>query len=191
MLKKQKNIYTVEEYLELEEKSESKNQFYKGEIFGMSGGSFNHNIISGNFFVELKTAFRGKKCNVFNSDMKVQVKANGLFTYPDLSAVCGEIEFTSQKKNAITNPTLIVEVLSKSTSDYDRGSKFTLYREVPELENYILIDQFSAHIEYFYKNENGFWVLEEFRKLSDTLKIHSLNLEIPLSEIYEEVVWED
>ncbi|KAA3599328.1 MAG: Uma2 family endonuclease [Calditrichaeota bacterium] len=187
----EKKYYTLEEYFELESKSDEKHEFYKGEIFAMSGGSFNHNLIASNILGEFRNLLKGKPCIVLGSDLKVQVKENGLYTYPDVSVICGEPEFVEERNDTVKNPLLIVEVLSESTADYDKGGKFTLYRDIDSLRHYILVEQKEARVEYFYKNEKEHWELVEFRNVSETLKIENLNIEIPLDEIYQKITFEE
>ncbi len=182
-----KKIWTLEEYFELEKNSDEKHEFYKGEIFAMSGGSYNHGLIASNFLRLLSNSLIDKPCDVIGSDLRVQVAKSGLCTYPDLSVICGEPEFAEGRNDIITNPMLIVEVLSPSTTNYDRGGKFQLYRTLNSLEHYILISQDRVLIEYFYKNEKEHWELEEFQEIEQSFKIYGLELEIQLSEIYNKV----
>ncbi len=123
----EKKYYTLEEYFELETKSDEKHEFYKGEIFAMSGGSFNHNLIASNILIALGKQLSSKPCFPLGSDLKVQVKENGLYTYPDVSVICDEPEFVEGRNDTVKNPLLIVEVLSESTADSDKGGKFTLF----------------------------------------------------------------
>ncbi|MCP4351390.1 MAG: Uma2 family endonuclease [Desulfobacterales bacterium] len=184
-----KQYISPEEYFEMEEAAEYKNEYYHGEIFAMSGASHNHNIIAGNTYVSLHISLRDSDCVVYASDMKIQVDEAMHYTYPDISIVCGDIEFADNRDDIVANPVVIVEVLSESTMDYDRGSKFVSYKNIKSLEDYILIDQYNCNIEYFYKNEAGKWNLEEYKNLNDVLKIKSLNIELPLNTIYDRVRW--
>ena len=183
-------FYTPEEYLTLEEKADYKSEYYDGEIFAMAGASTNHNRIAGNVFAALHTAFKGKPCEVFSSDVRLLVKPNGLHTYPDVMVVCGQVEFAEERNDIITNPIVIVEVLSASTRDYDRGGKFTLYRDLATLQDYVLVDQAEAHVEHFHKLDDGTWLLREYRGLEGSLRLHALEFEMPMRDIYEKVDWE-
>lgn len=179
--------YSPEEYLASEVEAEYKSEYFQGEIFAMAGGSVNHNRIAVNISTEFKMALRGKSCDVFSSDVRVLVQRNGLYTYPDAMLVCGKLEFAEGRDDTITNPKLIVEVLSKSTKNYDRGSKFTLYRGLPSLEHYILIDQDEVRVEYYHKQATGQWVLTELDNLEATLTLESLDLTISVRDIYDNV----
>jgi Uma2 family endonuclease len=123
-----KKLFTIEEYLEMEEAATEKSEYYKGEIFAMSRAKFNHNIIAGNVHAKLHLKLEGKSCQPFNSDMRVHIEKNSLFTYPDVSVVCGEKKSLHNDNFNLLNPTIIIEVLSPSTKSYDRGDKFKLYR---------------------------------------------------------------
>lgn len=190
-MKPQKTYYTPEEYLALEEEAEYRSEYYQGEIFAMSGGSANHNRIAGNVYTAMISAFGGGPCEAFITDMRLLVKKNGLCTYPDVMAVCGGLEFAEGRDDTLTNPAVIVEVLSKSTEGYDRGAKFELYRALDSLQDYVLIDQHKIHVENFHKLEDGRWILQEFNRIEDTLTIESIDFEIPLQQIYQRVAWEE
>ncbi|MFN8458666.1 MAG: Uma2 family endonuclease [Anaerolineae bacterium] len=189
MFKRQVAFYTPEEYLALEEKAEYKSEYYNGEIFAMAGGSYNHNIIASNINALLNQFFEAKPCFVFGSDMRLLVKPNGLYTYPDVMVICGQVQFAEGRTDTVTNPLIIVEVLSKSTRDYGRGFKFELYRTMETLQDYILVDQTRIHIEYFHKLEEGRWVLIETNTPDTILTIQALNLELPINRIYHKVDW--
>ncbi|MEW5958107.1 MAG: Uma2 family endonuclease [Chloroflexota bacterium] len=190
MLAKQSKYYTPEEYLALEEAADYKSEYYQGEIFAMSGGSANHNRIAGNLYLALREALEARSCEVFITDMRLLVKKKGLYTYPNVMVVCSQLEFVQGRSDTLSNPVVIVEVLSESTQAYDRGAKFELYRAIETLQDYALIDQGRAHVEYFHKLEDGRWLLTEFNELEAVLKLESLGVEIPLSRIYQRVEWE-
>lgn len=180
-----KKLFTIAEYLELESNAEEKNEYYKGEIFAMSGALLPHSIIAGNTFSYLHQKLKGKNCRPFNSDMRVHVEKNTLFTYPDVSVVCGEVKTLNDDDFNLLNPVIIIEVLSKSTKSYDRGDKFKLYRDLQTLREYILIDSLSISVEAFRLNEKEHWELEEYKILDDNLDIPVLQLSIPLTELYD------
>lgn len=182
-----KKKYTPEEYLALEVKAAHKSEFYDGEIFAMAGGSESHTLISGNIHAELRGRLRQRPCRAYNSEMKILVKANGLYTYPDASVVCGKPDFPEGRTDMITNPVLIVEVLSDSTEEYDRSGKFRLYRTLGSLREYLLIEQNAASLQYYRKLEDGKWLIEEVAGMDAVLKLAHLEVEIPLSEIYDRV----
>ncbi|MCC6287057.1 MAG: Uma2 family endonuclease [Chitinophagaceae bacterium] len=179
--------FTIEEYLAMEEAAVEKHEYYKGDIFAMSGSKVAHNEISGNFFAALHNRLRGKKCKPYNSNQRVHIEANSLFTYPDISVVCDEVLTRNNDNWNILNPVVIIEVLSPSTKNYDRGEKFMLYRDIPTLREYILVDSKSIHIEVFRLNTTLRWELEEYKSLEDLLHIKAINETIPVAEIYDEV----
>jgi len=181
---------TPDEYLKLEETSEIKHEYYDGEIFALSGGSSNHSRIAINVQSALNIAFRKKNCSVFNSDLRVLIESNGLYTYPDVSALCGEIKFAEGRNDTIINPALIIEVLSDSTKDYDRGQKFELYRALPSLKEYVLIHQDQIYIEQYVKQSSGQWLLTDIKKEQEKLVLESVEEILSIEEIYEKVQWE-
>ncbi len=184
-----KIFISSQEYFEMEEVAEYKSEYYQGEIFAMSGASFNHNVIAGNTFAALHSSLSDYDCIVFSSDMKIQVDKESHYTYPDISIVCGDVEFAENRNDVIANPLVIFEILSDSTKDYDRGSKFTAYRNIASLKDYILVDQHSYHVEYFHKNEADQWSLSEFKNVNDMFKISSTDVELSLKTVYHRVIW--
>lgn len=177
--------YTIEEYLEMEQASQEKHEYYQGEIFAMSGPKVPHGIISGNTFGVLFNGLKGKSCRPFNSEQRIHIEKNTLFTYPDIFVVCGEIETRNNDDWNILNPTVIVEILSPSTRDYDRGQKFKLYRDIPSLKEYILIDSEFINVEVFFLNNEGHWELREYRSIEDSFVLESVQVQLDLKEIYE------
>ncbi len=169
----------------MDESAVEKSEYYQGEIFAMSGALLPHNVIAVNTLVSLHLKLKGKGCRPFNSDMRVHIEENTLFTYPDISIVCGKPQTLNNDNFNLLNPTVIVEVLSKSTKSYDRGDKFNLYRDIPTLKEYILIDSEAIGIESWGINRNGRWELKEYKSMEEILLINALNLSIPLAEIYE------
>jgi phenylacetic acid degradation protein len=182
-----KEKLTMEEYLELEEKSETKHEYYRGEIFAMSGAKLSHNEIAMNMSISLGGRLRGSGCRAYNSDMRVYVESGELFTYPDLSIVCGEPVTKNGDDWNLMNPVTIVEVLSRYTQDYDRGRKFELYKKLASLKEYILVDSRSVSVEQFCKDGEGNWVLKKYDKLTDRLMVEMVKVELLLDEIYENV----
>jgi Uma2 family endonuclease len=183
-----KRYYTEEEYFALEEASEIKHEFYRGEIFAMSGGSVNHNRIARNVLTTLDTGLQGRRCEAFGGDLRVLVETYGLYTYPDVMVVCGGIEVAEKRNDTITNPQVIIEVLSPSTQAYDQGEKFTFYRTIPTLQEYVMIHQEKPHVEHFRRQENG-WLLTDLTALDETLALQSISVEIPFHRIYARVDW--
>ncbi len=182
-----KEKMSIEAYLDMENAADEKHEYYKGEIFARPGAKVPHNIIIRNFFGVLGQQLKGKKCKPFNSDQRIHIPSNTLFTYPDISIICGEIITLNNDDYNVLNPTVIIEVLSKSTKNYDRGEKFKLYRDITTLKEYILVDSESIHIEIFRLNKNTHWELEEYNSLTDTVIIKAIDETVFLSEIYEGV----
>lgn len=183
----EKKYYSPEEYLALEETAEYKSEYYRGEIFAMSGGSVNHNLIIGNVHASLYPKMRDSKCFAFMNDVRLWIDEKDLFTYPDIMIVCGKIEFYPGRDDTITNPLMIFEVLCESTKNYDRGEKFVFYRAIPSFQEYVLIDQSTMHVEHFYIGEQGNWVLTEYDNPDDILKLTKIDFQIPRREIYQRV----
>lgn len=185
-----KKKLTIEEYLAFEETSIKKHEYYKGEVFAMSGAKISHNIISGNLYFRLREKLNGKSCSPFNSDQRIHIPLNSLFTYPDISIICGEPETLNNDHLNLLNPTVIIEVLSSSTKDYDRGEKFKLYRDILSLREYILVDSQSIHIEVFRINDTNHWELEEYKSANAELIIKAINVVLPVADVYQGVSFE-
>ncbi|MFT3934797.1 MAG: Uma2 family endonuclease [Chitinophagaceae bacterium] len=179
-----KSVFTIEEYLAYEIESGEKHEYYQGEMFVMSGAKVTHNQIVQNANHAFLNHLIGKPCKPFTSDQRIYVEKNTLFTYPDISIFCSKIETRNNDEMNALNPSVIIEVLSASTKSYDRGTKFKLYRDIPSLKEYILIDSESISIESFIINESGNWELKEYKKIDDTILIRAIQLNIPLARIY-------
>jgi Uma2 family endonuclease len=181
-----KKKLTIEEYLEFEKDSIEKHEYYRGEIFAMSGTLVTHNIIASNTFGLLYQKLKGKGgCRPFNSDLRIHIEKNTLFTYPDISVICGEVITLNDDNFNALNPTVIIEILSQSTKNYDRGDKFKLYRDIDSLKEYILIDSLSVGIEAFRLNEHSHWELEEYKTIDEVLQIPTLDVALSIKEIYD------
>jgi Uma2 family endonuclease len=180
-----KQKYTIEEYLEMENAATEKHEYYRGEIFDMSGAKRTHNAICENLFFHLKQKLIGKPCQPHNSDTRIHIEKNTLFTYPDVSVICGEMESLNNDDMNVLNPSIIFEVLSPSTKNYDRGEKFRLYRDIPTLGEYIVVDSESVKIEAWHINAHGNWELKEYDTLSGSLTLYSLQLPLEITDIYE------
>lgn len=180
-----KKKLTTEEYLEFERTSAEKHEYFKGEVFAMSGAGNRHNLVFSNLFIELGLQLKGSSCRPMGSDMRVHIPENTLYTYPDISVFCGDPRKLDSEENVGIGPTVIIEILSPSTENYDRGGKFKLYRDIPALKEYILADTESLRVEAFRLNSIGHWELEEYKAVTDWLKIPVLSVSIPLSLIYE------
>lgn len=190
MIQPSHKFITPEEYLALEENSRDKHEYWHGETFMMAGASINHNQIANNTFKVLDRNLQRRPCRVFTSDVRLRAPNEDVYTYPDLMVVCGKIETDPRQQDTITNPQLIVEIWSDSTVNYDRGKKFKLYRKIPALHEYVMIDQSAPYIEY-YRREGDFWVLETLEGSDAVLKLRALEIELALSEIYAEIDWSE
>lgn len=179
---------TVTEYIEVERETQTKYEYHDGSIFAMSGGTIEHGLISGNIFGEIKFGLRSKggDCTALNSEVKLFIKPLNKYVYPDVMVVCGEIEKSNDEADAVVNPTVIVEVLSKTTESYDRGDKFFIYRQIETLREYILIDQYKPQIEVF-RREADLWNIQRVTGLDQALEISSLGITVSLKNIYENV----
>ncbi len=186
----EKRHYTPEEYLALEESAIDKSEYHDGEIIPMTGGTTNHNSIIINLIANLKFGLRGKDYRLFTSDVRLWIPLTRRYVYPDIMVIQGEPVYQGSNKTIVTNPMVIVEVLSNSTKDYDRGGKFLAYRSIPEFQEYILVDQYSYHIEQFAKNSNGKWELTEYDSEESVLTLESVEFQMPLREIYERINFE-
>ena len=176
------------EYLSAERAASQKYEYYNGEVFAMSGASLKHNVIFRNTYIKLGLKLQGKSCQPFGSDLRIHIPKNTLYTYPDITIICGEPETTDDTTDTISNPTVIIEILSKSKRDYDKGSKFTLYRDIPTLKDYILIDSESVRVEKYSRNVDNSWLLNEYKTEKDSLLIESIQESLSLSDIYFEVM---
>jgi len=180
-----KSKLTAEEYLQFEKESLHKHEYFKGEIFAMAGAGARHNVIFSNLFIGIGSQLKGRPCKPYGSDLRIHIPENTLFTYPDISIICGEIVPSQIDADTAILPTVLIEILSPSTKNYDRGGKFRLYRDIPALKEYILIDTESICIEVFRINSKGHWELEEYRSIENTLTIPTVTVSMPLKEIYE------
>lgn len=181
----QKRFLTEEEYLAFEEASTQKHEFYKGEVFAMAGASDLHNEIFTHLFSALTSQLKGKPCRPYGSDKRLKITENSLYTYPDISIYCNVKGSVDNSTIISKEPTVLIEILSESTKDYDLGGKFKLYRDIPTLKEYLLVDSESIGVEDFKLNSLHHWELEEFKSLDDHLTIYSLGVTIPLREIYD------
>jgi Uma2 family endonuclease len=179
--------YSVEEYLARERSAETKSEFLQGEIVAMSGASRPHNLLVVNLIASIQRQLRGKPCEVYPSDMRVQVPAADFFTYPDLAVVCEEPRLADEFLDTLLNPTLLIEVLSRSTADYDRGRKFEYYRHLDSLREYVLIAQDRVHVEHHTRQPDGSWRLDETDDPEALLDLPSIGCTLPLAEVYEKV----
>jgi Uma2 family endonuclease len=179
-----KRKLTPAEYLAIEKSATSKSEFFNGEMFAMAGASRLHNRVKENLSVRIGSQLLGGPCQSFSSDQRVLVDRTGLYTYPDFLIVCGEVEAAEGDPDTITNPRVIVEVLSPSTERYDRGAKFRNYQQVPSLTEYVLVAQDEAVVERFTRQADGSWALVSFVGLEAVLELRSVAVRVPLADIY-------
>jgi Uma2 family endonuclease len=184
-----KKLYTPEEYFALEETADYKSEYYYGEIIPMTGGSINHNRLVRNFVTALDNAFADSDCEVFPSDLRLQVKAGKHYLYPDIMALCGELKFLAKRNDTILNPSVIVEILSKSTRAADQSTKFDDYKEIQSLQNYVLIDQYRVSLECRIKQADGTWQTQTYNDLTQSLKLPAVNADVLLSRLYHKVIF--
>ncbi|WP_375468220.1 Uma2 family endonuclease [uncultured Nostoc sp.] len=186
----QQRYYTPEEYLELEEAADYKSEYIDGQITPMAGGTANHNRISLNLSAALNFAFRQQDYEVFMGDVRLWISQNHIYTYPDVMILAGEPEFLNNRTDIITNPQVIIEVLSKSTKGYDREDKFQAYRTISTFQEYLLIDQTRIHVEQFSKTGKKQWTLREYDEEDEAIALVTVPFEISLHDLYNKVKFE-
>jgi len=184
----QPNAYiSVEDYLFAERERSEKHEYYAGRIYAMSGASARHNRIAGSAYAALYAQLRHRDCNIYPSDMRVKVLETGLYTYPDITIVCGHEQFDDKKDDTLLNPTVIIEVLSPSTEKYDRGRKFLNYRTILSLREYILISQDGYHVERYMRQSNNTWVFSEATGKEGVLELTTVQCTLALEAVYEKI----
>ncbi len=181
---------TAKEYLALERAAEFKSEFYDGEVFAMAGGSPMHSLIGTNVAGELRTKLRGGPCLPFNSDLRVKPPGLSFYTYPDVSVVCGPLEFDDEQEDTITNPSLLVEVTSPTTEGYDRGAKFRLYSRIPSLKEYLVVSHAEPSLDLFIRQASGEWLVRSASGMESSLELPGLGIPLALAEVYAGVQFE-
>ncbi len=179
-------VLTPAEYLGIERTATYRSEYFRGEMFAMAGGSPTHSRIKTNVLGELRNRLRGNPCAPYDSDLRIKCPT-GLYTYPDASVICSELEYDDEQKDTVLNPTLLIEVLSKSTEAYDRGKKFDHYRTILSLREYVLVSQEEPMIQQFLRNDDDTWTLTAVAHLNQSIRLRSLGIEVPMMEIYERV----
>lgn len=185
-----KQNYTPEEYLELETHAQERHEYMNGEIVPMVGGMPNHNRILLNIGAALHVTLKRQPYDVFVADQRLWIPRKRIYTYPDVMVVQGELQFQEGRNDTITNPLMIVEVLSSSTEAYDRSRKFAAYRTIPTFQEYVLIDQYHWHVEQYYKTAPHQWIFSEYDDAEVLLGLNSVPLEIALADLYDKVEFE-
>ena len=186
-LKTEKCYYTPAEYLELEEKAEYKSEYRDGEIVPMTGGTTNHNKIALNFCRKFPLTINGQNYDIYIGDVRLWIPSYRQYTYPDVMVVKGNPIYEGTGTSTVTNPMLIVEVLSKSTQEHDRTDKFRYYRSIPEFQEYILIDQYSFYGEQYVKQADGKWLFSDYEGEDAILQLVSVQFQISFQQLYKRV----
>lgn len=182
-----KQLLTPEEYLARERRAEFRSEYFHGEMFAMAGASQEHCLIKDNLAGETRNQLKGTKCRVVTSDLRVKIQATGLYTYPDVVIYCDEPRFEDGEFDTLLNPRTLIEVLSDSTEKYDRGRKFAHYRQIPSLQEYILVAQDEVLMERHVRQSDGSWHITYFSDLTGTFEFASIPARVPLAEIYRNV----
>jgi Uma2 family endonuclease len=185
-----KKIYTPEEYLEFEVNSEERHEYINSEIVLMTGGTPNHNQIALNLSGALNFALKRQPYRVFVADQRLWIPQKRIYTYPDVMVVQGELQLQEGRRDTITNPLLIAEVLSASTRSYDKDEKFAAYRTLPNFKEYLLIDQYTMHIEQYFKTEQKRWTFSEYDNADETVTLNSIPFQILIEDLYDKVKFE-
>jgi Uma2 family endonuclease len=175
-------------YLEAERRAEHKSEYLDGRVSALSGASRRHNLIVVNLVRELSQQLRGRPCEVYGSDMRLKVSETGLYTYPDVTVVCGDPRLEDRHADVLLNPTLLVEVLSRTTERHDRGRKAEHYRRIPSLQEYLLVSQTEPHVERYRRHGEREWLLSEVDGLEATVGLDSIGCRLVLAEVYERVL---
>jgi len=182
-----KHIYSVEEYLDIERAGPIKHEYYRGEIFALAGSSEAHNLILTNILMSLGMQLRNRPCKVYPSDMRLKIPKTGLYTYPDVSIVCGTPHFDDAKQDTLLNPIIVIEILSPSTERYDRGKKFQNYRTVMSIQEYVLVSQDEYHIEHYTNQHDGNWLLATYDGRNTTVILKTIDCTLLLDDVYDKV----
>jgi Uma2 family endonuclease len=183
----ERQTHTAEEYLELELTSETRSEYRNGEIISMTGGTPEHNRISGNLYIALSLALRRKPYETFHVDQRLWIPDRTLYTYPDVMVVDKPLQLQTGRTDTVTNPCFIAEVLSQSTQNYDRGEKFVAYRTIASFKEYLLIDQYRIHVEHHVKTAAHQWLLSEYDDPAVTLTFTAFEFQIQIADLYETI----
>ena len=187
----EKKIYTPEEYLEFEVNSDTRHEYINGEIIPMTGGTPSHNDLASILNAILRTNLKGSPYSIFIAGQRLWIPDFGIHTYPDVMVVAKPIELQAGRKDTVTNPVLIAEVLSKSTKSYDRDEKFAAYRTISTFQEYLLIDQYTPHVEQYSKTDANKWIFSEYDSLKAYVELQSIACNIPLADIYDDIEFEE
>lgn len=183
----EQRIYASDEYLEFEAASEERHEYVDGEIRPMTGGTPDHNDIAGNLYILLKLALKRKPYRTFYTDQRLWIPDRNLYTYPDVMVIEDPLQLQSGRTDVVMNPCFVAEVLSKSTRDYDHGEKFLAYRTIDSFREYLLIDQYSIHVEHYAKTASNQWLLSEYDNPNVTLPLSTSEVQIKIAALYENI----
>ena len=182
--------FSKSEYVTLENAAPYKSEYLDGQIYAMAGGSPTHAKIGGNAFAALHSALRGKPCEPFNSDTRVEIRANGMTFYPDVSVACPPLEYSPDDAYALTNPVVLIEVLSPSTEKFDRGDKWAHYQLIPSLRDYLLISQDKMRVEHYARQSDNRWLLSIYQQPEEAAHFEAVDCLLKLGDVYERVVFD-
>ena len=187
MTAQQKSPYSMEQYLQLERSSEDKHEYYDGDMFVLAGTSERHNRIAVNILANLHGQLRRQPCRVYSSDMRIKIPQVRAYTYPDISLVCGKPLFDDEEKDTLLNPIVIFEILSPSTERYDRGKKFSSYRTISTLQEYILVSQDKISLEHYIRQTDNQWLLIVYTHKTNVATLNAIQCQLLLEDIYDDV----
>lgn len=182
-----KTLLTPEQYLAIEREAEYKSEYFQGEMLAMAVSDWVHNQLVVNLVAGFHNQFRSRPCDVYPSQMRVLVRATGLYTYPDVVVVCGERQFVDERRDILLNPSLLVEVLSPSTEAYDRGRKFEHYQSIESLREYLLVASDRVHADLYTRQPDGRWLLTSADRLEDSLDLQSVGCRFALADLYARI----
>lgn len=184
------SYFSPEEYLAFERGTDARHEYLDGHVYAMAGESIEHSRICVNVAGELRALLKGSPCEVLSPNMKVVTSPSGLFSYPDVVVICGEPQFYDERRDILTNPTIVFEVLSPSTEAYDRGEKFLRYRtQIETLREYVLVSQHRPLVEHYVRRPDGSWSYSSVGGLSEAIDLPSIDCRLPLSEIYDRIIF--
>jgi Uma2 family endonuclease len=190
MQAEEKRIYTPDEYLDFEVNSDIRHEYINGEIMPMTGGTPEHNEIASIFNAALRVSLKGQPYSIFVADQRFWIPERSLYTYPDIMVVPRPLQRQQGRADTITNPVMIAEVLSKSTKNDDRDEKFAAYRTLSTFQEYLLIDQYTLHVEQYSKTDTHKWIFTEYDDPESSISLLSIPCEIRLADLYESVEFE-
>ena len=183
----QKTLISEHDYLEEERKALNKSEYYKGEVFAMTGATQNHNRIVASIIITIGQYLKNKNCHIYPGDLRVHNPENGLYTYPDVTIACGKEEYLDEEFDTLLNPTVLIEVLSPTTENYDRGTKFKLYRSIPSLKNYIMVSISEVSAEVYTRMDNDEWNLSLAKDKEGMIHISAIDYDLSLKDVYAQV----